>query len=92
MSLPLLLFIVGMIWFFLADGEQMMVGWFIGAGGSALQVFLALTIACPNCGKSPYTIGRNWGPFGIAGKPIPDVVCSRCKHDFRTKLSDSCPP
>ncbi|WP_419809716.1 hypothetical protein [Sphingomonas sp.] len=89
MSLPLVLVLVGMVWFFVADGDRVMIGWFVFAAGFALQVFLGLTIACPKCGKSPYTIGPNWGPFGFAGKPIPDVICSRCSHDFRTKSNGS---
>jgi hypothetical protein len=88
MSLPLVLMLVGAIWFFVTDGGHMMIGWFVFAAGVALQAFLGLTIACPQCGKSPYTIGPNWGPFGFAGKPVPDTICSRCGCDLRTGKSD----
>lgn len=85
MCLPLMLALVGMIWCFVADVDGMMIGWSIFAAGFALQVLFGLTIACPKCSKSPYTIGQIWGPLGVAGKPIPDVICSRCGHDFRVK-------
>lgn len=89
MCLPLFFALGGMIWFFVTDSDDMMIGWSIFAAGFALQVLFGLTIACPNCGKSPYTIGANWGPLGVASKPIPDVICSKCGHDFRMKSDGS---
>ena len=50
--------------------------------GIVLQIFLALVVACPGCGKSPYAIGPFIGPFSVFGKPIPDQRCSNCGHDL----------
>jgi len=83
LSLPLLLAIVGMTWFIVADGAQGMVGWFTFAAAVLLQLVFGLVIACPRCGKSPYTVGPNWGPLGIASKPVPVTICSKCGYDLR---------
>lgn len=50
--------------------------------GVLLQVFLALVVACPKCGKSPYAIGPSFGPFSFFGKPIPDSRCGNCGCDL----------
>jgi hypothetical protein len=50
--------------------------------GFFLQIVFSLSFACPRCGKSPYAIGPNWGPFAFAGKPWPDDKCSKCGFDF----------
>lgn len=83
LSLPFLLIIVGITWSIADGGNRTAIGTFVLGAGFALQLFLTVTIACPKCGKSPYTIGPNMGPLGIFGKPIPDVTCSRCGHDLR---------
>jgi hypothetical protein len=88
MSLPLLVVALGFLsGFLLGDGHSIIATYIVGAG-IAFQAFLALVIACPKCGKSPYSIGPNWGPFSMAGKPFPETVCSKCGHDF--KNGDGC--
>ena len=84
LSLPLLIALSGLIWFWVADVGRDVVGLLIFLVGAALQLFLGLTIACPRCGKSPYVIGPHWGALGFAGQPVPDVICSKCGHDFRS--------
>jgi hypothetical protein len=83
MSLPLLLVLTGVTWFFVADGGKELVGWYIGAAGIALQLIFRLAIACPKCGKSPYALGPSCGPFGWAYTPVPEAICSKCGFDLR---------
>lgn len=82
MSLPLLLAIAGVMWSVVADATDGLTGWFIIGFAILLQIVLGLAVACPRCGKSPYTIGPNWGPFEIVGKPFADRTCSRRGHQF----------
>ena len=82
MSLPMLLWFGGSAWFLLAESEPTM-ALFIVAAGVFLQAFLGLVVACPRCGKSPYVIGRHWGPFALISWPVPDQICSKCSYDFR---------
>lgn len=83
LSLPLMLALIGITWFIVADSGREMIGWGVFGIAVLLQLFLGLTVACPRCGKSPYTIGPNWGPLGIASKPVPDAICSKCGYDLR---------
>ncbi len=84
LSLPLLLASTGIIWFMVADSGRGIIGWYIFGAAVLLQLFLGLTVACPRCGKSPYTIGPHCGPLGVAGKPVPDAICSKCGYDLRS--------
>jgi hypothetical protein len=85
MSLPIIMVIVGFLSCCLLDVSRSIVGTYIVGAGIALQAFLALVIACPRCGKSPYAIGPFWGPFAITGKPFPDAVYSKCGHDYHKR-------
>lgn len=85
LSLPLVLALTGMVRFFVDDAGGGVTGWSLFATAVLLQVLFALTVACPRCGKSPYTVGPTRGPFGIAGKPVPDATCSKCGYDLRTR-------
>ena len=85
LSLPLMLALTGVVWSVLDDAGGGMIGWSIFTGAVLLQILFALVIACSRCGKSPYTIGPNRGPFGIAGKPVPDATCSKCGYDLRSR-------
>jgi len=89
LSMPLLLAMIGVIWPIVTDSGHGMIGWFMFGAAVLLQVFLGLTVACPRCGKSPYTIGPNWGPLGIASKPVPDAICSKCGYDLRSAKTNA---
>jgi hypothetical protein len=84
LSLPIVLVIGGaFLGFFTANPNVFEICMALVGTGVGLQLLFALAIACPKCGKSPYAIGPNVGPFSFAGKPWPDTECSKCGHDFR---------
>ncbi len=83
LSLPLLLTLAGIACSIVDEGGPGIIEWLIFAAAILLQLVFEMVIACPRCGKSPYTIGPSWGPLGIASKPVPDKLCSRCGFDFR---------
>ncbi len=86
LALPLLLAIAGVALFWAAGSllgdKAFSVGWWIFVAAVALQLVFSLCLACPKCGKSPYALGPHRGPFALAGKPLPDRVCSKCGHEF----------
>jgi hypothetical protein len=85
LSLPLILILVGVSLSFFSKTSLSIgfnAGTIIFAAGFILQILFSLTFACPHCGKSPYAIGPFIGPFALAGKPVPDVRCSKCGHHF----------
>lgn len=85
LSMPLILVIAAVVTS-VVSGSSLDIGLNAGtllfAAGLALQLIFSICFACPKCGKSPYSIGPNVGPFSLAGKPLPDVRCSRCGYDF----------
>lgn len=85
LSLPMILafsgVIVAMVGYPSVD-KAFLFGGVLFFSGVSLQIFLALVVACPGCGKSPYAIGPFHGPFSLFGKPIPDQKCSNCGHDL----------
>ena len=84
LCLPLTIMSVGMLLPFAADeiagvgSVSIAVGAFLFA--VVLQAIFALAIACPRCGKSPYSFGPFSGPFSFGGKPVPDRLCSNCGY------------
>jgi ribosomal protein L37E len=83
LSLPFLVALTVIVWNFVAESGSGTIGWCVFGAAVLLQLFLSLTVACPRCGKSPYTIGPHWGPLGFAGKPVPDAICSKCGYNLR---------
>ena len=83
LSLPLVLVIAGVLVSFIDDASLSIglnAGTILFASGVVLQILFSLMFACPRCGKSPYAIGPFIGPFSLAGKPIPDLRCSKCGY------------
>src|SRR3546814_10128050 len=46
LSLPLLLALISIVWFIVAESGRGMIGWFIFGAAVLLQIFLGLTVAC----------------------------------------------
>ena len=86
LSMPIILALASIVWFWIATDSRALLGFGIAV---ALQIFLSLVIACPQCGKSPYAIGAHWGPLAMGGKPVPDAICSKCGYDFRKSGRES---
>lgn len=82
LSLPIILVAAGIIVSVSVQSVGGVSSLLIGGGlflfGVVLQLLFSTSIACPRCGKSPYSIGPFSGPFAFAGKPLPDRVCSNC--------------
>ena len=85
MSLPFLLALAGGV-LFISSSALAAYGHFVFLVAILLQGVLALVVACPRCGKSPYGVAPHWGPFSWGGKPLPDSICSKCGHDFTAKM------
>lgn len=93
LSLPIILMVGSVVAAFAMSGpDSFKVVMIVFGAGFALQVLFSLAFACPQCGKSPYAIGPSIGPFAVAGKPIPDVKCSRCGYDFVSGKSAATDP
>jgi hypothetical protein len=93
LSLPIILMVGSVVAAFVMSGpDSFKTVMIIFGAGFALQVLFSLAFACPQCGKSPYAIGPSIGPFAVAGKPIPDVKCSRCGYHFVSEKSASLKP
>lgn len=82
LGLPLALALLGVGISLFGHSDAFDLGGSIFLAGLALQAFLSLSLACPTCGKSPYSIGPHLGPFSFVGKPWPEKVCSKCGHQF----------
>ena len=86
LSLPLLIILGGFLIGTFTDDIGGLNSFWIGFGsfafGFVLQAIFSLAFACPRCGKSPYAIGPFRGPYGVAGKPFPDRVCSNCGYNL----------
>ena len=82
LGLPLALVLLGLGIALFGNSEAFETGGAVFISGFALQAFLSLSLACPNCGKSPYAIGPHLGPFSFVGKPWPEKTCSKCGHHF----------
>ncbi len=89
LSLPILIIVLGFTISLVTDEIGGVNSFYIGFGsgvfGAVLQLIFSLAFACPRCGKSPYTIGPFRGPYGVAGKPIPDRVCSNCGYNLTAR-------
>jgi hypothetical protein len=89
LAMPMIMALAGFIMLLLPNSlvgaNSPMIGWWIIFAAIVLHAFFGLVIACPKCGKSPYTVGPYRGPLGFAGKPLPDRICSNCGHDFAAR-------
>ena len=92
LSLPLILVLAGVTYDFIYEPGPFFsfnFGSMAFAAGILLQCVFALSLACPKCGKSPYAIGPSVGPFALAGKPWPDMKCSKCGFDLASSKADA---
>jgi predicted RNA-binding Zn-ribbon protein involved in translation (DUF1610 family) len=89
LSLPILIVVVGfaisLVTHEIGGVDSFYIGFGSGVFGILLQLIFSIAFACPECGKSPYTIGPLRVFHGMAAKPIPDRVCSNCGYNLAAR-------